>query len=91
MDYGEILALAALFVSAVALVVVLDGSEGAGAIGGVRDQLTVALVGVEGAASVGQSSVVMILTLVVGLALLVALVVALRARDRAAARHLTRS
>jgi signal transduction histidine kinase len=75
---GEILALAALFLSAVALVVVLDDADAPGSL---REQAGLLLVRL-----VGQANVATAIALVVALVLAAALVLAVRTRDQACAR-----
>jgi signal transduction histidine kinase len=75
---GEILALAALFLSAVALVVVLDDADAPGSL---REQFALLLVRLA-----GQANLATAIVLVLALVLAVALAVAVRIRDQACAR-----
>lgn len=75
---GEIMALAALFLSAVALVVVLDDADAPGSL---REQLALLLMRLAAQANLATAVV-----LVVALVLAVALALAARARDQASAR-----
>jgi signal transduction histidine kinase len=75
---GEILALAALFASAVALIVVLDDGDAPGSL---RDQAAALLTRLE-----GQANVATVVALVVGVLLAWVLALAIRARDEATVR-----
>jgi signal transduction histidine kinase len=75
---GEILALAALFLSAVALVVVLDDADAPGSL---REQFALVLVRLA-----DQANLATAIVLLVALVLAVALALAVRTRDRACAR-----
>src|SRR5262249_23608254 len=75
---GEILALAALFLSAVALVVVLDDADAPGSL---REQFALLLVRLA-----GQANLATALVLIVALVLAVALALAVRIRDQACTR-----
>src|SRR5687768_4286791 len=73
---GEILALAALLLSAIALVVVLDDADSPGSL---REQASILLVQLQ-----EQLNATTVLMLIVGFVLSVALLVAMRGRDLAA-------
>jgi signal transduction histidine kinase len=75
---GEILAFAALFLSALALIVVLDDGDAAGSL---RDQAAGVLSRLE-----GQANISTVIALLVGIVLAWALALAIRGREDAAAR-----
>ena len=75
---GEILALAALFLSAVALVVVLDDADAPGSL---REQFGLLLIRLA-----GQANLATAIVLIVALVLAVALALAVRIRDQACSR-----